>query len=745
MKLTRVLILIGFIATNSVIAQDKEISLEDIWNGTFRTEGLQALHPMNNGKEYSVLNFDRINKSTSIDVYDYKTLEKVKTLLNSIDLAEIGVFFNYSFNKDESKILLTTKSESVFRRSTLGEYYIYDTTSKRITKLSDNLVQEPMFSPNGSKIAYGYKNNLYVKDLTSGTTKQLTFDGKKNSIINGITDWVYEEEFSFVRAFDWNADGNKIAFIRFDESEVPEFSMDVFGNDLYQTQQVFKYPKAGEANSKVTLHLYDLETEKLSEIKVDKAYEDFYIPRIKWANDANILSAQYMNRHQNKLDLWIINTKDNNTSKLVLAETDKAYIDVTFNLTFLKDNSFIWTSEKDGYNHIYHYSKDGKLINQITNGNWEVTNYYGFDEGSETIFYQSVENSSINRNVYSVKLNGTNKKRLTKRDGTNNASFSSDFSFFINTHSSATSPYEYTLNNAQNGNLVKSIKDNDKLANKVAEYKTSKKEFSTININGNDLNMWMIKPADFDANKAYPLFMYQYSGPGSQSVANRWNGANDYWYQYLAQKGYIVVCVDGRGTGYKGAAFKKVTQNELGKYEVEDQIAAAKELGKLPYIDEERIGIWGWSYGGFMSSNALFKGNDVFKMAIAVAPVTSWRFYDTIYTERYMTTPQENPSGYDENSPINHVDKLKGDFLLIHGSGDDNVHLQNTMRMVEALVQANKQFEWMVYPDKNHGIYGGNTRLHLYNKMTNFIHKTLGDKREEPKEEKDKKKAKIKG
>ena len=333
---------------------------------------------------------------------------------------------------------------------------------------------------------------------------------------------------------------------------------------------------------------------------------------------------------------------------------------------------------------------------------------------------------------------------MSKRDGTNSASFSADFTYFINTHSSATSPQEYTLNDSKSGRLIKSIKDNDKLAKKVTDYKTSKKEFSTISVNGNDLNMWMIKPADFDPNKEYPLFMYQYSGPGSQQVANRWNSANDYWYQHLAQQGYIVACVDGRGTGLKGADFKKVTQNELGKYEVEDQIEAAKKLGGLPYIDETRMGIWGWSYGGFMSSNALFKGNDVFKMAIAVAPVTSWRFYDTIYTERYMTTPQENASGYDENSPINHVDKLKGDFLLIHGSGDDNVHLQNTMRMVEALIQANKQFEWMIYPDKNHGIYGGNTRLHLYNKMTKFIHDTLGDKRDKS-ETTEKTESKIKG
>ncbi|MEM5563923.1 S9 family peptidase [Psychroserpens sp. AS72] len=733
-------ILILFI-TALTSAQNKEITLEEIWDGTFRTERMDALHSMNNGKQYSVLNYEK--GGTQIDVYNYKTLSKVNTLVKSSNLRDIESFSNYTFSDDETKVLLATNVESVFRRSTLGIFYVYNTETNQTTLVSEEKIQEPTFSPDGNKIAFGLKNNLFVKDLITGKTEQITFDGEKNKIINGITDWVYEEEFSFVRAFEWNAAGNKIAFIRFDETNVPEFSMDVYGQQLYQTQTVFKYPKAGEKNSDVSLHIYDLAKNNTQEVKLNKAYNDFYIPRIKWSNDANVLSAQYTNRHQNELDLWMINA-ETSTANLVLAETDKAYIDVTFNLTFLKDNSFIWTSEKDGWNHIYHYDKDGKLINQVTSGDWEVTDYYGYDQNSKRIFYQSTEDGSVNRSVYSIGLNGKKKQRLTKNTGTNSASFSADFTYFINSFSSATNPPEYTLNNSKTGNLVKSIKDNDKLAQKLSRYKTSQKEFSTINVNGNDLNMWTIKPADFDENKTYPLFMYQYSGPGSQQVTNRWNNANDYWYQHLAQQGYIVVCIDGRGTGFKGADFKKVTQNELGKYEVEDQIQAAKQLGKLSYIDENNIGIWGWSYGGFMSSNALFKGNDTFSMAIAVAPVTSWRFYDSIYTERYMTTPQENPSGYDENSPINHVDKLKGEFLLIHGTGDDNVHVQNTMRMVEALIQADKQFEWMIYPDKNHGIYGGNTRLHLYKKMTNFIHENLGEHRDLEKESKEEE-VKIKG
>ena len=727
MKLIKLFSVCCLLVTTFVSAQKKDITLEDIWSkGTFRSERLDALHSMKNGKQYSVLNYDRKTGSTTVDIFDYSTLDKKKTLVSSKDLEAIKYFTDYSFSADESKILLATEVKSIFRRSSVGIYFVYDVNTKTLTKVSDNKIQEPTFSPDGTKIAFGFENNLYVKDLNTDATAQFTVDGEKNKVINGITDWVYEEEFGFVRAFDWNANGTKIAFIRFDETNVPEFSMDVYGSKLYQTQTVFKYPKAGEANSKVSLHVFDLKAKTLSEVKVNKAYNDFYIPRINWTNDADVLSAQFANRHQNELDLWMINTATN-TSKIAVAEKDKAYVDVTDNLTFLKDHSFIWTSERDGYNHIYHYDKNGILINQITKGNWEVTNYYGYDAKSKRIFYQSVENGSINRDVYAVKLNGRKKQRLTENTGTNNADFSADFSYFINTYSSANTPALYTLNESKKGSVLKVIKDNSNLRTVVAVYNMPKKEFSTINVNGNALNMWTIKPTNFDATKKYPLFMYQYSGPGSQSVANKWNSANDYWYYMLAQQGYIVVCVDGRGTGYKGADFKKITQKELGKFEVEDQIAAAKKLGELDYIDETKMGIWGWSYGGFMSSNCLFKGNDVFSMSIAVAPVTSWRFYDSIYTERYMTTPQENASGYDENSPINHVDKLKGDFLLIHGTGDDNVHVQNTMRMVEALVQANKQFEWMIYPDKNHSIYGGNTRLHLYNKMTNFINRTLGN------------------
>jgi dipeptidyl-peptidase 4 len=723
MKNIKKLVVLLLLSSFSIVAQEK-ITLEEIWGGAFRTKGMDELNAMKTTNQYTVLNFDRASRSSQIDLYDFATLEKVSTLLSSKDFSQLQGIDSYTFNKKENQILIANNSEQIFRHSAVSDYFLYDISSKSLTKIAEYKIQEPTFSPDGTKIAFAYQNNLYVYEIASKKTQQITTDGKKNSIINGITDWVYEEEFGFVRAFDWNATGTKLAYIKFDESQVPEFSMDLYNRGLYPAQEVFKYPKAGEKNAVVSLHLFDVTSNKTQIVNLSN-YNDFYIARIQWTNDANILSAQVLNRHQNNLDLLFI---DGNTatSKVVLNEKDKAYVDVTDNLTFLKDNSFIWTSEKSGFNHIYHYDKTGKQKKQITTGNWEVTAYYGFDEKSGTVYYQSVENGSINRDVYAINISGKNKKRLTTAVGTNRATFSPNFQYFINSFSSATKAPTFTLNDSKSGNVIKTIVSNEALEQKLAKYDVAPKEFTTITTEkGHTLNAWFIKPKDFDPNKKYPVFMYQYSGPGSQQVANQWNGTNDYWFMMLAQQGYIVACIDGRGTGFKGAEFKKCTYKELGKFEVEDQIDAAKLIGNYPYVDKSRIGIFGWSYGGFMSSNCILKGNDVFKAAIAVAPVTSWRYYDSIYTERYMQTPQENASGYDENSPINHVSKLKGNYLLIHGTSDDNVHVQNTMVMIEALVQANKQFDWAIYPDKNHGIYGGKTRLQLYTKMTNFIKEKL--------------------
>jgi len=723
-------LLIAFTVT--LTAQKKEITLADIWaKGTFRTESLNSFQSLKKGDFYTLLNFNRETKNTRLDKYEYKTLERVETIVDSESLNEIPSFDNYEFSKDEDKLILGVDSERIYRRSSRGIYYVYEIASKKLQLISENKIQEPTFSPDGNKVAYTYNNNVFIKDLINNGTIQVTFDGEKNKIINGITDWVYEEEFSLVRAFDWNGNSDKLAFLRFDEAEVPEFSMDIYGKDLYPTQQVFKYPKAGEKNAIVTLHIFNLQTNQCAQVDLGEKAQ-YYIPRIQWTNNTNALSVITLNRHQNNLNLLFV---DGNSleSHLIYNEKDAAYIDITDDLTFLKDNSFIWTSEKDGYNHIYHFSTSGKLLNQITKGNWEVTKYYGYDEKTKRVFYQSVEDGSINRTLYSIKLNGKDKKRLSSNSGTNSAAFSNSFNYYINTYSDAGTPFIYTLNEATSGKQLKEIKNNRELSEKLSDYNMSPKEFFTLKTDNGEFNAWMIKPVGFDPNKKYPLFMYQYSGPGSQSVANRWNGSNDYWYQMLAQKGYIIACVDGRGTGFRGRDFKKVTYKELGKYEIEDQIEAAKEFGKLDYIDENNVGIWGWSYGGYMSSLAITKGADVFKMAIAVAPVTSWRFYDTVYTERYMQTPEENPNGYDDNSPINHVEKLKGAYLLVHGTGDDNVHVQNTMRMKNALIEANKQFDSETYPDRAHGIYRGkNTRLHLYNKMTNFIENHLGNNTIQP-------------
>ena len=519
--------------------------------------------------------------------------------------------------------------------------------------------------------------------------------------------------------FDWNKDGDKLAYVKFDETEVPEYSMDIYGTGLYPTQDKFKYPKAGEKNSLVSIHIYDLKSTKTSKVNLSE-FNDFYIPRIKWTNDSKYLSAQVINRHQNDLKVFFI---DGNTldKKLILNETDKAYVDVN-TLSFLDNNDFVWQSERDGYNHLYYYNKDGKLVNQITSGKWEVSDYYGIDTKTKKLYFQSVEEGSIYRGIYSIDLTGKNKQKLSDKLGTNNAIFSPNFQQFINIYSSNKVAPTYTLKNSKTGKVVKEILNNQELQDKLVDYNIPTKEFIQIpTVDGLQLNAWMMKPKDFDPAKKYPVFMYQYSGPGSQSVADKWLDSNDYWHAMLTQKGYIVVTVDGRGTGFKGAEFKKVTQNKLGRYEVDDQIIAAKYLGSQSYVDASRIGIWGWSYGGFMSSNALLQGNDVFKMAIAVAPVINWRYYDSIYTERYMTTPQENATGYDDNSPITYADNLKGRYLLVHGTADDNVHVQNAMAMIQSLVQKNKDFDWLIYPDKNHGISGGNTRLQLYTKMTNFI------------------------
>ena len=706
----------------SVCSFAQQITLEGIYGGKYRENSLYGVNSLNDGENYTVLTKEGLVKRSYAS-----TLKKDE----AADIVLVpGKFEGYEFSNNERYVLLQTNANQIYRHSFTAKFEVYDTQTKAKTLVFDGKgIQEPLFSPDASKVAFAFDNNLYIQDLKTNKVTQVTTDGKKNNIINGINDWVYEEEFGFVRNFDWNADGTSLAYVRFDESKVKEINIPIYYHNLYPEELRYKYPKAGQDNSEVSLHVFDTKNNATTNVDLG-GVQNYYIPKIKFSTKANLLTVVTSNRHQNNVDVsfYDINTKKVNK---LFTETNKAWIE-TDNLTveFLADNSFLWTSERDGNNHIYHYADNGKLINQVTKGDWEVTNYYGYNPTNKTLYYQSNVNNgkriSTERQISAISLDGKKSTMLTKNNGTNSAAFSKNFTYFINTFSSVTTPKTISLVESKSGKDLGVIVNNQPLKEKLNADNIGTKELFVLKTAvGNELNAYVIKPKDFDPNKKYPVLMYQYSGPGSQNVNNTYFNSNDYWHMMLAQEGYIVFCVDGRGTGYKGEEFKKQTYLQLGKYEVEDQIAAAKEIGNLPYVDKARIGIWGWSYGGFMASNVLFKGNDVFKAAIAVAPVTNWRYYDSVYTERFMRTPEENAAGYDDNSPINYANQLKGNFLLIHGSADDNVHPQNTFELSEALVQANKDFDMAIYTDKDHGIYGGNTRVQLYRKMTTFLKKNL--------------------
>jgi dipeptidyl-peptidase-4 len=728
-KILIALLLVAFTYQTSFSQQDvKEITVEDLWvKYTFWASGVFGLRSMNDGLNYTT--YDR--QHNAIVKYSYKTGEATDTILKINDL-KLEDFSDYHFSADETKLLLETNVQSIYRHSYTAENYIYDINTKKLSPLSDKKEQQlATFSPEGSKVAFAYQNNIYIKDLISDKETQVSTDGKKNHVLNGVPDWVYEEEFGFSKAFDWSADGNKLAYIRFDESKVKTFDMTVYAglapkleqNKLYPENRQWKYPKAGDDNSVISVHIFDLKTNKT--LKADIGTEtDIYIPRIKWTTDANQLIILRLNRLQNHLEILFTDAATGKT-KVIYNEKNKYYIetDMFDNITFLEDGeNFIYTSEKDGYNHIYYRSIDGKTEVQVTNGKWEVMDFSGYDERAKLFYYTAAEASPLLRDLYVTDLKGKKKKKLSTEEGTNRADFSKGFKYYINTFSSINKPTYVTLHNSK-GEQIRVLKDNDGLAEQVKQYGGVNKSFFKFKTSeGVELNGYMIKPHDFDANKKYPVLMYQYSGPNSQSVQNRWSFG---WDQLLAQKGYIVACVDGRGTGARGEAFRKITYQQLGKYETVDQIEAAKYLGSLAYVDAKRIGIWGWSFGGYETLLALTKGADYFKAGIAVAPVTNWRYYDNIYTERYMRKPQDNAGGYDDNSPINHVEKLQGKLLLVHGTADDNVHVQNSMEMSEALVQAGKQFRQFYYTNRNHGIYGGYTRYHLYTMMTNFILENL--------------------
>lgn len=701
------------------------IDLKDIWKDyTFSSETVRGVRSMADGKNYTAL--EKGKSGVNLVQYNYRTGKKATTLIDAKNLV-----FNdnklemqsYEFSADENKILVGTEVEAIYRRSSKAHYFVYDLETQKVEQLTpEDKQMYADFSPSGNKVAYVVKNNLYFKDFSNGKVTQVTSDGEYNKIINGASDWVYEEELELSKAFQWSADGNKLAYYRFDETAVKQWNMKMY-DGLYPSDAQFKYPKAGEENAKVQVKIYNLTDSKTVNVNLGTEYE--YIPSIEWTKDPSTLAVISSNRHQSEVKVNLIDAITGN-GKTIHTEKSDTYIEMPFDVHFTKDKEhFIILSEKSGFRHLYLHKIDGSLKNQITTGDWPVTSYYGMNEKKGIAYFQSAETSPMNRDVYSVNLDGSNKKRLTKKEGTNRADFSNSFAYFINYHTTANTPNYVSLHNSA-GNTIRVLKDNQKLNQTLVEYEIGAKTFFKITTSKNvELNAWMIKPPNFDEGKKYPVFLTIYGGPGSQTVTNSWGSSNYFWHQMLAQKGYIVISVDNRGTGARGVDFKKVTYKQLGKYETEDQIEAAKYFATLPYVDASRIGVQGWSYGGYMSSLCLLKGAEYFKAAIAVAPVTNWRFYDSIYTERYMQTPQENEDGYDDNSPINHVEKLKGKYLLVHGMADDNVHLQNTSEMISALVDADKQFDLFVYPNKNHGIYGGNTRYHLYTKMTNFLLENL--------------------
>ena len=721
--------------TLSATAQEKKnFDLEDLYmRPTFYAKSVRGMNSMKDGKTYGSFEKGQLN------IYNYKTGKLEKTLFGITDLTmhpdslPIGLQ-NYELSENEDKMLCLTDMESIYRHSFHANYYVYDFATKTLQPLSKNGKQRlATFSPDATKVAFMRDNNLFIKDLKTGEEKQFTNDGLYNHIINGAPDWVYEEEFSFSQGFYWSPDSKKIAFMKFDESNVREFQMEEF-EGLYPDWYSFKYPKAGEDNSIVEIYVYDLESGKT--VKMDTGKEtNIYLPRIAWTKDANLLAIQRLNRHQNHLEILAADATTGK-SRVFYDETNDYYIDITDDWHFLEDGKrFLMTSERSGYNHIYLCNLDGTQAKQLTNGPWDVTKVYGFD-GKE-VYFQAAKNTPVDRQIYAVNLKGK-MREVIGREGTNQATFSNDFSYLININSTISQPRQFELY-TNKGKLVRVLEDNHEFAEKLKTFNLGEKKLMKISDpaftlpDGTqvDVDAWQILPPDFDPSKKYPVLIYVYGGPGHQTVNNSWADSDYWWMQLLAQHGIISVSINNRGSGAQGEVFKKMTYLQLGKYETEDMITLAKYMAKQPYVDAERIGIYGWSYGGFMAANGITKGADVISTAVSVAPVTNWRYYDNVYTERFMRTPQENPDGYDLNSPVHNTAMIKGNYLLCHGSGDDNVHYQNAMELIKAMISNGKQFELMIYPNKNHGIYGGyeygsgECRMHLFNKIDNFLFEHL--------------------
>ncbi len=712
LKLVRLLLIL--VIPVSLCAQ--EITLENIWlNYAYSPRLGDQIDFQNTSSNYTRLIPDEMGNQ-KLELFDIKTGKVIETLFDGSKVENNLLVDNYAFSDDDKMVLLGTERERIYRYSTKSNYYTYNIDRNELNVLSNSGKQMyPQFSPDNKKVAFVRDNNLFYKIIKTDQEVQITKDGEFNSIINGHADWVYEEEFFLTRAYEWSKDGSKIMFAQFDESEVKEFSYPRY-NGLYPEIVSFKFPKTGEANSKVILKLYDLKTHQLSTLDIPYKYE--YIPRL-YSTD-NGFAFLLLNRHQNHLRLIDYNISTKKFS-LTYEEKDDRYIDLPIAFEYLTGQNWIISSERDGYPHLY--TIINKNVNAITSGDFEVTAFYGIDKEG-WVYYQSTEESEVERQVHKINLNSKEKIALTTQSGTHTANFSGDNTFFIDQFSAAGLPYQITVKDTD-GKVVRSIEKNPDLKKSIKPFWTGK-DFFEIPLGSYSLNAWMMKPKDFDPSNQYPVLMFLYGGPGDQNVQNTWGGTDDIWFQMLTQKGYIVVSVDNRGTGMKGTEFKKMTYMKLGKYEVEDQVKSAKYLGGLPYIDGNRIGIFGWSYGGSLSALSLFEGKGTFKAALSVAPVTNWRYYDTVYTERYMRTPAENTEGYDKYSPIKAVSKWEeGALFLAHGMADDNVHFQNSVELVEAMNLAGKQYDFYMYPNRAHGIGGLANRYHLFTKMTNFILENL--------------------
>ena len=709
----------------------QQVTLNDVARGTYRTEGIYGIKPMLDGEHYTQISRD----GKKIVKYSFKTGKEVATVFD-VETARnhtLRSFEDYIMSPDESKILIQTETKPIYRRSFTAVYYIYNVRNNTLEPFSDGRPQQvPLLCPDGNQIAFVRDNNLFLVKLLFGNSEsQVTKDGKFNEVLNGIPDWVYEEEFGFNRAFDFSADSQMLAYIRFDESQVPMYSFPWYKGmapalneyEVYPGAYEYKYPMPGIDNSKVTVHTFDIKSRVTRQMDLPLDV-DGYIPRIKFTNDENALAIMTLNRHQNRFDLYLANPRSTLCKLIIRDEADQyikesAYADIRF-----YPNHIVMMSERDGYNHLYLYTAGGNLVKQITQGKYEVKDFLGWDEKANIFYYQSNEGSPLRSAIYKIDAKGR-KTKLSAKEGTNSAIFSHTMKYYINTFSNMQTPPVITIND-NTGKQLTTLVDNQKLVQKVATLNMPIKEFFTFTTrDGVELNGWMMKPANFNPNQKYPVIMHQYSGPGSQEVLDEWRiGARSdggMFEAYMAAQGFIMVCVDGRGTGGRGAEFEKCTYLSIGVKEARDQVETALYLGTLPYVDSNNIGIWGWSYGGYNTLMSMSEGTPVFKAGVAVAAPTDWRFYDSVYTERFMRTPKENMEGYIASSAILRADKLNGELLLIHGTADDNVNLRNASEYSEALVQADKQFDMHIYTNRNHGIRGGNTTKHLLTRVSNFF------------------------